>query len=182
MYEVEVKVEADHEALRERLSESGAEHVETVVQEDTYYNAPHKDFAATDEALRIRRERQDTEEEWSTAVTYKGPLLEAESKSREEFETGVEDGEVFDDVLTALGFEAVAVVQKERERYDLDGVTVTLDAVGNLGEFVEAELESDSGTIEPVRERVQASLESIGLNPDEQIRTSYLGLLLEGEQ
>ena len=57
MYEVEVKVAADHAAVRERLPDE-AEALGTVEQVDTYFDAPHRDFAATDEALRLRRERR----------------------------------------------------------------------------------------------------------------------------
>lgn len=55
MYEVEVKVRADHEVVREALERLDAERRDTVVQRDVYYDAPHRDFAETDEALRIRR-------------------------------------------------------------------------------------------------------------------------------
>jgi predicted adenylyl cyclase CyaB len=85
MYEVEVKVPADVDRVAARLDEIGAEHIDSVEQIDTYYDAPHRNFAETDEALRIRAERHDGTEE--TRVTYKGPLVEAESKTREEFET-----------------------------------------------------------------------------------------------
>jgi len=55
MYEVEVKVPADLDAVRERLADAGAGRVATVAQADTYFDAPHREFAETDEALRVRR-------------------------------------------------------------------------------------------------------------------------------
>ena len=54
MYEVELKVRADHDALADRLRERGAERRGAVRQVDTYYDAPHRSFADTDEALRLR--------------------------------------------------------------------------------------------------------------------------------
>lgn len=181
MYEVELKVKADHDRIRQRLNEAGAEKLGAVTQEDTYYDAPHRDFTETDEALRIRRERAPNDNQWETAITYKGPLLEAESKSREEFETALGDGDLGDEILTRLGFEAAATVTKERERYRLEGVTITLDEVVGLGQFVEAELEAESSAIEAVRERAADTLRRLELNPEDQIRTSYLGLLLDEE-
>lgn len=177
MYEVEVKVRAEHGPVREALEAAGAERVGTVTQVDTYYNHPVRDFAETDEALRIRRETAAAEEE--AVVTYKGPLVEAASKTRREVETGVESGDDFDTVLESVGFEATATVEKERTRYRLDGYTVTLDSVAGLGEFVEVETEAE--TVEPAREGAIELLERLGLDPDEQIRTSYLGLLLDSE-
>ncbi|NUB91935.1 class IV adenylate cyclase [Haloterrigena sp. SYSU A558-1] len=178
MYEVEVKVPADLEAVRDRLEALGATRKRTVVQADTYYDAPHRSFPETDEALRIRRESSDGGDE--SRITYKGPLLDDESKSREEFETGVDDGETMDAVLTGLGFEAAATVRKERERYGLEGYTVTLDAVDDVGEYVEVETEvSAADEVESAREGAYDVLERLDLDPDDQLRTSYLGLLLE---
>ncbi|RKD97223.1 class IV adenylate cyclase [Halopiger aswanensis] len=208
MYEVEVKVPADPDlaAVRERLERGGgsdgedearrleAERAGTVVQEDTYYDAPHRSFPETDEALRIRREsRPDADQtDAESRITYKGPLLDDESKSREEIETGVADGEKMDAVLTNLGFAPAATVRKEREHYTLERTvgddgdrraytyTITLDAVDDVGEYVEVETDVErEADLEPAREGAYAVLESLALDPADQIRTSYLGLLLE---
>lgn len=178
MYEVEVKVPADLEAVRDRLGSLGAAPEGAVVQIDTYYDAPHREFAETDEALRIRSERLE-DGDAKTRVTYKGPLVDDESKTREEVETAVSDGEKTDAILTNLGFEAAATVRKERERYDLEGYTVTLDSVADVGEYVEVEtgVERESD-LETAREGAYDVLERLELDPDDQIRTSYLGLLL----
>lgn len=175
MYEVEVKVPADIEAVAERLAELEAEQVDTVIQTDTYYDAPHRDFAETDEAFRVRRETRKGET--NAKVTYKGPLLEAESKSREEFETGVEDGDDIDAIVQHLGFEPAATVRKNRRVYEVREYDVTLDAVDDVGEFVEVERETD-GDIEPVREGAYEVLQDLNLDPSDQQRTSYLGMLL----
>ncbi|WP_135822645.1 class IV adenylate cyclase [Halostella litorea] len=178
MYEVEVKVRADHDAVRDRLGDIGGERVGRVVQEDTYYDAPHRDFAATDEALRIRRERPADADDCEARVTYKGPLVDDASKTREEFETGVADGETMAAVLDGLGFDPAATVRKERERYAVGDYVVTLDAVDGLGEFVEVETETDEAGVDAAREGAFDLLDRLGLDPDEGIRTSYLGLLL----
>jgi len=174
MYEVELKVRADHGPVRERLAEIGAERLGSVRQEDVYYDAPDRDFARTDEALRIRTE---TAEGTETRLTYKGPLVDDESKTRTEAETAVADPTAMREILDGLGYEPAATVRKERARYAVDGCTVTLDAVEGLGAFVEAELEVDDG-IDAARHRLEAVLESLGLDPSDGIRTSYLGLLL----
>ncbi|MXV64230.1 class IV adenylate cyclase [Natronorubrum sp. JWXQ-INN-674] len=184
MYEVEVKVPAALEAVRSRLEALGADREGTIVQADTYYDAPHRSFVDTDEALRIRRESNPESGTDETRITYKGPLLDDESKSREEFETAVGDGETMDAVLTHLGFEPAATVRKERERYGLEGdgysYTVTLDSVDDVGEYVEVETDVErEADLEPAREGAYDVLERLELDPTEQLRTSYLGLLLE---
>ena len=180
MYEVEVKVEADHEAVEERLAALGARREASVVQRDTYYAAPHREFAETDEALRIRRvSRKDDGEEFAR-VTYKGPLVEAESKTREEHEVGVADDETMAEVLSALGFTPVETVEKERDRYTLSGYTITVDSVAGVGDFVEVETEAGEDDIERAREGVYDVLRRLDLDPEAGIRTSYLELLLDG--
>ncbi|SHH26902.1 class IV adenylate cyclase [Halobaculum gomorrense] len=205
MYEVEVKVRADHDAVRDRLADSAATLARRVRQVDTYYDAPHRDFAETDEALRIRHETVggggdgrggsraidagtgtgtdagtgtgDTE----TKITYKGPLVEAESKTREEFETAVADADAVAGILDGLGFSPAATVEKYREFFELDGYTVTLDDVAGVGEFVEVEREAVEAEIESARDGAYAVVRELGLDPDDQIRTSYLGLLLQSQ-
>jgi adenylate cyclase class 2 len=184
MYEVELKVRAEHDRVRERLDEVGATHVDTVEQADTYYDAPDRDFAETDEALRIRRETADGTTE--TRLTYKGPLVDSESKTREEAETAVDGYEALQAILDGLGYEPAATVRKERDHYAFEGCTVTLDTVAGLGEFVEVETETEGEAtgdegIDAARQRIAARMRDLGLDPDEQIRTSYLGLLLAGE-
>ena len=56
MYEVEIKVPAELDGVRDRLRAVDAERVGARRQRDTYYDAPHREFAETDEALRGRRE------------------------------------------------------------------------------------------------------------------------------
>jgi adenylate cyclase class 2 len=180
MYEVEVKVRADHARVRDRLTDRDADHVETVRQVDTYFDSPHRDFAETDEALRIRREQRD--DETVTRLTYKGPLVEAESKTREEIEADLTSGDDVRAILEALDFSPAATVTKDRERFRLDGFTVTLDSVEGLGEFLEVETEVETEPeVEAAREKALSLLESLDLDPDEQIRTSYLGLLLAAD-
>ena len=174
MYEVELKLRAAHGPVRERLRELGAEAVGRVEQEDTYYDAPHRSFAETDEALRVRRERDA--DRTTVRLTYKGPLVEAESKTREEHETAVADETEVRAILDGLGFARAATVRKERERFTHDGYTVTLDSVDGLGEFVEVEREAE--VVEAVREGAVAVVRDLGLDPEAQVRTSYLGLLL----
>lgn len=189
MYEVEIKVPADHDAVRRALEEEGAAALDTVTQADTYYDAPMRDFAETDEALRVRRERTDSgnrrsanPEAETASLTYKGPLVDSASKTREEHETAVDDGVAVEATLEALGFEPVETVEKRRERFSLDGYTVVLDAVTDLGEFVEIETEAEEDGIDEAREGAVALLESLGLDPDRGIRTSYLELLLDNAQ
>lgn len=197
MYEVELKVRANHEQVRERLAALCGDHVGSVTQVDTYYNAPDRDFAATDEALRVRREiahgdqhdRDDSDSDASGAepgstervlLAYKGPLVDDSSKTRTEAETRVVDGEALRTILAGLGYEPAATVRKERDQYTVADCRVTLDRVERLGDFVEVEYHDTvtEADIDHARQTVADLLVELGLDPDDSIQTSYLGLLL----
>lgn len=176
MYEVELKVRAAHEDVRPKLEAEGTTRFGTVDQRDVYFDAPHRNFAARDEALRLREE---TDAEGTTAVlTYKGPKLDQESKTRKEHETTVDEPTELEHALDALGFEPAATVVKTRERFELDGFTVVLDSVKGLGEFVEVETTAVEADVEEAQQAVADTLERLGLDPENQRSTSYLELLL----
>ncbi|GAB3694541.1 class IV adenylate cyclase [Halorubrum pallidum] len=197
MYEVEIKVPADVDTVRERLRRADADRVDARRQRDVYYDAPHRDFARTDEALRLRRETplsasragatgsgSDSEEDATetTKLTYKGPLVDEESKTRVEHETGVDDDEAAAGIFAGLGFEPAATVEKRREFWRFEGYTVTLDRVDGLGEFVEIEREVETeSAVASARDAAFDVLATLGLDGAEQVRTSYLGLLLAEE-
>ncbi|MFB6304395.1 MAG: class IV adenylate cyclase [Haloferacaceae archaeon] len=182
MYEVEVKVPADHDAVRERLESAGATRQGTVTQRDTYFDAPHRDFAATDEALRLRRVTDD-DGDTEARLTYKGSRVEGAGKTREEHETAVADGDETTAILGGLGFDPAAVVEKRRERWGLDGYEVVLDDVTDLGEFVEVEREVPAERdVERAHRGAEDVLKALGLDPDDAVTTSYLGLLLDSQQ
>lgn len=177
MYEVELKLPADLPQVRRRLRDRGATEIGTVTQVDTYYDHPSRSFASTDEALRIRTERSG--EDATATVTYKGQLLETESKTRRELETEVAEPDVLDSMLRELGFDPVADVRKERERYELVGFTVTLDQVEGVGQFVEVEDTASKAEIDQRQEAATELVAELGLDPASHRQTSYLELLLE---
>lgn len=182
MYEVEIKVRAAHDRIEDRLADRDTRALGTVTQVDTYYDAPTRDFAETDEALRVRRQTDGDDKQ--VLLTYKGPLVDTASKTREEAETQVESEADMRSILDGLGYEPAATVRKERAMYGYEGCTVTLDTIDGLGEFVEVEVTDDAveyDDIDEARKSAIAVLESLGLDSDEQIQTSYLGLLLASE-
>lgn len=87
-YEVEVKYRlVDRDQLERRLAEQGAARGPEINQEDVYLSHPSRDFAASNEAFRIRRIGSDNR------ITYKGPRLSGPTKTREEIEISVTSGD-----------------------------------------------------------------------------------------
>src|SRR5262245_59361130 len=103
---------ADFAALETRLAAWGARADAPRQDADHYFNAPDRDFARTDEALRLRRTGD------ANFVTYKGPKRDAQTKTRTEIEVPLAGGDEaagqFARLLTSLGYRPVAVVRKRR--------------------------------------------------------------------
>ena len=138
MLEVEIKSPcADPDAMRIMLSALGTGQTEARVDRDRYFNHPSRDFAETDEAVRIRSigDRH--------YLTYKGPKLSAKTKSRVEEEVSIADAETGRKILTALSFTEVLLVEKKREVYKLNEIEICLDTIEGLGSFVELEIMTD---------------------------------------
>ncbi len=189
--EVEQKYRiASPDDLRQRLLALGAQAEDPIAQVDIYYAHPQRDFAATDEALRIRRVGQ------ANCLTYKGPKQGATTKTRQELELAIADGDQGAAcgfaILEALGFHRVAEVQKQRQCYHLTRgewtVEVALDEVVGLGllsergiadeagSFIELEIVVDQPQVDSAERAILGLADELGLSQVE--RSSYLELLL----
>lgn len=198
MIEIEMKFPID-DLKNLRLKLVGLQAVAEPIEQhiDTYYCHPCRDFAATGEALRIRRVNG------RPSVTYKGPKessgeasgdiaegdrAEPARKIRRELEwplsPGDRDGDKMAELLDHLGFSLVAEVPKRREPFEvLHGgrrVTVTIDKVEGLGMFAEVECMAESDADREGASRIVGEIaERLGLSNVEP--RSYLRMKLERE-
>jgi adenylate cyclase class 2 len=180
MLEVEMKFPAaDLAAVGRALQALGARHLLIREEVDQYFNAPDRDFAKTDEAVRIRQV------DGTGRLTYKGPKLDAQTKTRHEVEVPLRPGPdavaAAREFLQGLGYKPVAAVRKVRTIYHLDWAGFTaeasLDEVLGVGTFVELEILAPPERLEPAKQAVQALAAKLGLTNSE--RRSYLELWLE---
>lgn len=177
MLEVELKFLLDDAgSLRERLVSVGAVAKGVVVQSDAYFNHPARDFAVTDEALRIRSVGSES------VVTYKGPKLGGSAKTRFELELplAAQTADGWGELLTRLGFRAVATVRKRRELFELTregrAFELSIDEVEGLGAFAEVETLADEASRDTAERAVLALAVELGLSDAEP--RSYLEMLL----
>ena len=178
MIEVEVKAKIrSFDEMRKKLDEIGAIKIKTERQEDRYFNSPVKDFAKTDEALRIRETRSD--ERHNLFITYKGPKIDKKSKTREEVEMEIEDADKCSRIFENLGFKEVRTVVKDREYYKYENYEISLDNVHGLKPYMEIEISlEDNSDYSKAQESIFELFEKLGIN-DGFERTSYLELLEE---
>jgi adenylate cyclase class 2 len=182
MLEVEMKFPVDDLApLTTRLAGWGARAAPPLQEADRYFSAPDRDFAGTDEALRLRRIGT------ANFITYKGPKRDAETKTRTEIEVPFADGakaaEDLGRLLTHLGYRPVAEVRKTRTAYSIEregfALQVCLDRVEWLGCFVELEILAPEERLDEARVVLLRSAAELGLTTSE--RRSYLELLLAAQ-
>ena len=182
-FEVEQKFRLiDAQATRARLDALGVRWSAQQQQVDRYFNHPARDFARTDEALRIRTIGHDN------FVTYKGPKLDATTKTRREIElplpAGAEAAAQFGELFETLGFKPVAEVHKCRQPGQLAwhdfAVEIAWDQVEGLGPFVELELIAEESGLAPAKACLAALAHELDLQQGE--RRSYLELLLPADR
>ena len=178
MIEVEVKAKIrSFDEMRKRLDEINAVKVKTEHQEDRYFNSPVRDFAQTDEALRIRETKSD--DKHNLFITYKGPKIDAKSKTREEVEMEIEDADKASKIFENLGFKEVRTVVKDREYYQYENYEISLDTVHGLEPYMEIEISlEDNSDYSKAQESIFELFEKLGIT-DGFERTSYLELLEE---
>jgi adenylate cyclase class 2 len=187
-YEVEVKcpvlrtddpalMERTAGSIRDRLAFAGAKYEGERRQSDLYLNHPCRDFARTDESVRIRSEmRSDVTK---LKITYKGPKVSGRSKARAEHELDLAEGTDQGTLLSffrSIGFTEVVMIEKVRDIFELDGVELSVDRVKGVGVFVEAEKVASS--VPEAEAEIIALMDSLGFKDRE--RRSYLELYLEG--
>jgi adenylate cyclase, class 2 len=182
-YEVELKFPvSDLPAFAARLAELAITISLAQDEIDLYLAHPSRDFSQTDEALRLRRKGD------ANYITYKGPKIDAATKTRREIELplapGPESLASWTALLEAVGFRPVAEVKKSRRKAAIpwQGLTVEacLDEVDGAGTFVEFELVAGEGDLDAARACIQSLAQSLGLTQSE--RRSYLELLLKGKR
>lgn len=163
--------------LQRKLLALGAAPGEPIEQVDCYFAHPSRDFAQTDEAFRLRTIGE------RNYITYKGPKLDATTKTRRELELPIPDGrqaaEGFEALFAALGFTRVREVRKQRRAAEVSwqgqAVEVCLDDVDGLGAYVELELIVDDAGLDLARQCLASLASELGLSQPE--RRSYLELL-----
>ena len=179
MYEIEVKVKMPHAKIKEDLIKKGAVFSKTEQQRDTYFNSPLRDFAKTDEALRIRAVNGAGE------ITYKGKKMDTVSKTRPEYNSPADEREM-KKILTALGFFVSGAVNKSREIYLWDNFVIGFDTVDGLGEFIEVESaireEANPNEIQTEIDRIFDFLSEYGIIRKDSITKSYLEMVLEAKE
>lgn len=180
MIEVEVKLPAaDLNMIKEKLLKTGFIETAFIEEHDTYFDNEQGDIRANGEALRVRETKDHLTGKSRAQINFKGKKLDARTMTREELETGVENGAVCRMILQAIGYmPAEPEVIKDRTMLQKESVTACLDKVHGLGGFLELEILADSEEKKDAAlGKIEDILNSLGYQISDTVRMSYLSML-----
>jgi len=166
--EAKLKVE-DLSVIRQRLQNTGAQQLGEAMETNVFFDTEDRSLLAADEGLRLRQTLKATGEK-EFVITFKGPRMQGNLKSRKEVEVGVTDFANAAELIEVLGYHRVLSFEKKRETWRLDHCNVELDELPILGTFVEIEGPSESHVV-----KVQ---DKLALSDHKMIKPSYIAMLM----
>jgi predicted adenylyl cyclase CyaB len=175
--EIEIKLKVDHLApVRDRLRAVGATLAGEAMETNVFFDTPERTLLSQDCGLRLRTSHPVGVSKAAAAaadekrrVTFKGPREEGAVKKREEIEVGVDDAGAVTALIERFGYVAQLTFEKRRETWRLEGSTIELDTLPELGSYVEIESPSEEQVLE-IRKR-------LGLEHVEPVAPTYADLV-----
>ncbi len=187
-FEVEIKVrlKQDLKVTRASLEALGGKSQANIEHIDDYFLLPAglRDFAKTDEAIRVRATKKDGKFEGAD-ITYKGKKVGKVTKTREEIVVDISSAEKMGDILQKIGLRKIFTLNKWREMFvcTFEGqeIMLTLDQVEHLEEdFMEVELHANSQEeVKNKEEILLRFLNKLGYSKSDSLRVSYLELVCQ---
>jgi adenylate cyclase class 2 len=151
--------------IRDRLRRLGAEPLSKTRHEaNILFDTADSNLRNSGQVLRLRRVGDQRVLTFKGHASFDGPV-----KQRLEIEVEVSSAEATTELLRSLGFAITLRYEKFRESWRLNDVHIDLDRTP-IGSFIE--VEGPPGALGGIARR-------LGLDPDNAISESYIGLWLE---
>lgn len=149
-----------------------------LVEEDYYLTPFNLDLLQFDEVLRLRHTIADDKERW--LLTYKCKNQDQLFHNRREIETAVGDGSALLEMLERMQFTLIRKVLKKRREYKKGALSICLDNVAELGEFMEIEILSNDEVA--AQKRIASVRQELKLAETTVETRNYLAMLLEKDR
>jgi adenylate cyclase, class 2 len=168
-YEIEVKARVDGlEKVKARLENLGCEFSPPVLQEDTVFVNDEAAITAPSTGMIVIRLRTQGN---SVALTLK--QYRSNQQDCLEKEVLVGSYAVAADILVLLGYKPCVQLSKSRQTATLGCLTICLDSVTGLGEFIEVEVISSSSNATEVQAELREFLVHVGLTETDFVTEGY---------
>lgn len=171
MLEIEVKAvfHGTYVELTQKLASIGAQKAKTVMQSDTIFlptGMKYGDLIPGMPVMRIRN--QDGRFIFGMKQKPKNESIGIEH------ETIVENADELTKILDAIGFQPALFVNKKRQEYRLDQVTICADEIEGLGVFIEVEkLVDDESKAESELAILWDFLSTLGVKEEDKVKHGY---------
>lgn len=163
------------------LEKVGKKTEDNVIQNDTYFTPAHINFLnekPITKWLRVRNTNTETTinfKDWSSGSNDKKIKCK-------EIEVGLDDYDGILEILNALDFRKIIVVNKTRSSYLYKGIILSIDTIVNLGDFIELEYSNNIyDSEEESLNYIKEVLTELNIEIGNQIFAGYPQLILENE-
>jgi len=148
-----------------------------ILQKDTYYNPPHKNFLdkkPISEWLRLRESKK------GNSINYKRWHNDSgNTTSCDEHETLIDNLKEYREILTSLGFKEVIVVEKLRSTWSYKNTEIAIDMINDLGKFIEIEAKGEFKDKKEAEKHLYSVLNELNIEVGSQDFEGYPLLLLK---
>ncbi len=162
-----------------KLKELGKTIEENNCQKDIYYTPAHENFLKKkpiSEWLRIRNTKEEK------TINYKNwSNSNGNNKiSCKEIEIEIDDYNGMIEMLNALDFKQIIVVEKTRNSFEYNNIVISIDSIENLGDFIELEFKTNLYDNENESMKyIMDTIEELNVKVGEQIFAGYPQLVME---
>ena len=165
-----------------KLDECGIKTETNNIQKDIYYTPHHKNFLKAkpvSEWLRIRNTSSEK------TITYKNWNNNGTNNkiSCKEIEIGIDDYDGMLELLNALDFNQIIIVEKNRNSWEYNGIIISIDSINNLGDFLELEFKTNLYDNEEYSLKyIKETIKELGLEVGDQIFAGYPQLVMKNNK
>ena len=168
--EIEIRAKINNlEKIEKNIIKLGAKLIKETKQVDEYFGEISLYQKIGYSFLMRVRDEKDRK-----SMTYKG----AESKKDgiwEEYEFVIDDTKKFVKMFESMGLEKIIVVNKYRKEYTLNGLTICLDIIDGLGNFIEIESLNNKDFN---KNGLKKLIRKLNIKDDQIIHKGYVTMLL----
>ena len=171
--QIEIEIKAllkDKTAMKKRLLSLGARFIGRKQQIDYYFSPPHKSLVGKGLYFRIRHDKLSGK----SRMEYHAAKIK-ERYVGEEYEMEINDHKMALKILDLLEFKPEVTIDKVRDTYKLGNVTIDLDRVVHLGDFIEIEILNQQ--VKKAEEKILKMAKKLGLSEKDFSTKNYFNLL-----
>ncbi len=177
MKEIEVKAKITNiESLSEKLANLGCQFGVSLTQEDVIFLPIGIEFSEIVKGTPVVRVRNSSD---IITLTLKKRVISENELIKLEKEVIVSDKQKAIEIIEHMGFHEVVRVEKKRTECKYKEMTICIDNIIGLGDYIEIEKLSENEKDEEIQDYLFSFLQSLGINSEDRVTKGYDTLIYE---